>query len=37
MEDKMYKANVTSLELLKALKAAEQENESLKLYIIDMK
>lgn len=33
----MYKANVTSLELLKQLKAAEGENESLKLYIIDMK
>ena len=37
MEDKMYKANVTSLELLKQLKASEQENESLKLYIVDMK
>ena len=33
----MYKANITSLELLKQLKSAEQENESLKLYIIDMK
>ena len=33
----MYKANVTSLELLKQLKASEQENESLKYYIIDLK
>lgn len=33
----MFKANVTSLELLRQLKTAEQENESLKVYIIDMK
>lgn len=37
IEDKMYKANVTSLDLLKQLKEAEQENEHLKSYIIDMK
>ena len=33
----MYKANLTSLELLKQLKSAEAENESLKTYIIEMK
>jgi esterase/lipase len=33
----MYKANVTSLELLKQLKEAEQEVETLKSYIIDLK
>ena len=33
----MFKANVTSLELLRQLKDAESENESLKMYIIDMK
>jgi hypothetical protein len=33
----MYKANVTSLELLKQLKDAEQEIETLKSYIIDLK
>ena len=33
----MYKANVTSLELLKQLKDAEQEVETLKSYIIDLK
>jgi len=33
----MYKANVTSLELLKQLKESEQEVETLKSYIIDLK
>lgn len=33
----MYQANLTSLELLKQLKEAELEVESLKVYIIDMK
>lgn len=33
----MYKANVTSLELLRQLKEAEQEVETLKSYIIDLK
>jgi len=37
LEDKMYKANLTSLDLLKQLKAAEQESEHLKAYIIEMK
>jgi hypothetical protein len=37
VEDKMYQANLTSLELLKQLKEAELEVESLKVYIIDMK
>ena len=37
LEEKMYKANVTSLELLKQLKEAEQEVETLKSYIIDLK
>ena len=37
LEEKMYKANVTSLELLKQLKDAEQEVETLKSYIIDLK
>ena len=33
----MYKANVTSLELLRSLKNIEAENEALKCYIIDLK
>lgn len=33
----MYKANVTSLELLRTLKNTEAENEALKCYIIDLK
>jgi hypothetical protein len=33
----MYKANVTSLELLRQLKEAEKEVETLKSYIIDLK
>ena len=33
----MYKANVTSLELLRSLKNTEAENEALKCYIIDLK
>lgn len=33
----MYKANKTSLELLKQLKNAENELETLKQYIIDLK
>ena len=37
LEEKMYKANLTSLELLKQLKEAEQEVETLKSYIIDLK
>ena len=37
IEEKMYKANVTSLELLRQLKEAEQEVETLKSYIIDLK
>ena len=37
LEDKMYKANVTSLELLRTLKNTEAENEALKCYIIDLK
>ena len=37
LEEKMYKANVTSLELLKQLKDSEQEVETLKSYIIDLK
>ena len=36
-EDKLYNTNVTALDLLKQLKASEEECESLKAYIIDMK
>jgi hypothetical protein len=36
-EQKTYKANKTSLELLKQLKDAEIEIETLKNYIIDLK
>ena len=37
LEEKVYKANKTSLELLKQLKGAENELETLKQYIIDLK
>ena len=37
LEEKVYKANKTSLELLKQLKDAEVEIETLKQYIIDLK
>jgi len=37
LDEKVYKANKTSLELLKQLKDAEVENETLKNYIIDLK
>jgi len=37
LEEKVYKANKTSLELLKQLKEAEIEIETLKQYIIDLK
>lgn len=37
LEEKVYKANKTSLELLKQLKDAEVEIEQLKQYIIDLK
>jgi hypothetical protein len=37
LEDKVYKANKTSLELLRHLKDAEAENETLKNYIIELK
>jgi hypothetical protein len=37
LEDKVYKANKTSLELLRHLKDAESENETLKNYIIELK
>ena len=37
LEEKIYKANKTSLELLKQLKDAEQEIETLKQYVIDLK
>ena len=37
LEEKVYKANKTSLELLKQLKDAENEIETLKQYIIDLK
>ncbi len=37
LEDKVYKANKTSLELLKQLKDAEVEIETLKNYIIELK
>jgi peptidoglycan hydrolase CwlO-like protein len=37
LEEKVYKANKTSLELLRQLKDAEVEIETLKNYIIDLK
>jgi glycerophosphoryl diester phosphodiesterase len=37
LEEKVYKANKTSLELLRQLKEAEVEIETLKQYIIDLK
>ena len=37
VEDKLLKANMTSLELLKELKDNEMEMENLKNYIIDLK
>ena len=37
MEDKVYRANKTSLELLRQLKDAEIEIETLKNYIIELK
>ena len=37
LEVKVYRANMTSLELLKQLKDAEVEIETLKQYIIDLK
>ena len=37
LEEKVYKANKTSLELLKQLKDAEVEIETLKQYIVDLK
>jgi len=37
LEDKVYKANKTSLELLRQLKDAEVEIETLKNYIIELK
>ena len=37
LEEKVYKANKTSLDLLKQLKDAELEIESLKQYVIDLK
>lgn len=37
LEDKVYKANKTSLELLKQLKDAEVEIETLKNYIMELK
>ena len=37
LEEKVYKANKTSIELLKQLKDAEDEIETLKSYIIDLK
>ena len=37
LEEKVYKANITSFELLKQLKDAEIEIETLKQYIIDLK
>ena len=37
LEDKVYKANKTSLELLRQLKEAETEIETLKSYIIELK
>ncbi len=37
LEDKVYKSNVVALELLQTLKDTEQEVETLKQYIIDLK
>ena len=37
MEEKVYKSNKISLELLKQLKDAEVEIETLKQYIVDLK
>ena len=37
LEDKVYKSNKTSLDLLKQLRDAEIEVETLKQYIIDLK
>ena len=37
LEERVYKANKTSLELLKQLKDAEEEIETLKQYIVDLK
>lgn len=37
LENRTYKANITSLELLRQLKVSEEENEQLKMYIIDLK
>ena len=37
MDNKIYKANKTSLELLKQLKDSENEVEALKNYVIDLK
>lgn len=37
LEDKCYKANRTSLELLTSVRDLEAENETLKGYIIDLK
>lgn len=37
LEDKVYQANVTSLDLLNTLKDAELEIETLKHYIVDLK
>lgn len=37
LEDKVYKTNCTSLQLLNALKNCELEVETLKQYIIDLK
>lgn len=36
-EEKLYKTNVTTLDLLRQLKQAEEECESLKAYIVDLK
>ena len=37
MEEKVYKSNKISLELLKQLKDAEVEIETLKQYVVDIK
>ena len=37
LEDKVYRCNTTSLQLLQSLKASELEVETLKQYIIDLK
>ena len=37
LEDKVYKANKTSLDLLRQLKEAEVEIETLKNYVLDLK